>query len=127
MADGRELQKLDQLALGDGKRARKSNAQIFDELGLSLATISNDLEKRFKLADDVEGVLVIDTKSDGVAAEKGLRPGTVIVEVNQEKVKTPRDFSEALKRARKANQKSVLLLINEGGEVRFIGLKLVKG
>ena len=62
-----------------------------------------------------------------MAAEKGLRPGTVIVEVNQVKVKTPRDFSEALKRARKANQKSVLLLINEGGEVRFIGLKLVKG
>ena len=115
------------MALGDGKRAPKSTAQNFDELGLSLATISNDLEKRFKLADDVEGVLVIDTKSDGVAAEKGLRPGTVIVEVNQVKVKTPRDFSEALKRARKANQKSVLLLINEGGEVRFIGLKLVKG
>ena len=122
-----ELEKVDQVALGDGKRAPKSTAQNFDELGLSLATISNDLEKRFKLADDVEGVLVIDTKSDGVAAEKGLRPGTVIVEVNQVKVKTPRDFSEALKRARKANQKSVLLLINEGGEVRFIGLKLVKG
>ena len=115
-----ELEKVDQVALGDGKRAPKSTAQNFDELGLSLATISNDLEKRFKLADDVEGVLVIDTKSDGVAAEKGLRPGTVIVEVNQVKVKTPRDFSEALKRARKANQKSVLLLINEGGEVRSV-------
>ena len=54
-----ELEKVDQVALGDGKRAPKSTAQNFDELGLSLATISNDLEKRFKLADDVEGVLVL--------------------------------------------------------------------
>jgi len=118
-----ELEKVDQVSLGGGKRAPKSNAQDFGELGLSLAPISDDLAKRFKLADDVEGVLVTGTKPDSAAAEKGLRPGTVIVEVNQVKVKTPRDFAKALKKAKKANQKSVLLLINEGGETRFIGLK----
>jgi serine protease Do len=121
-----ELEKVDQVSLGGGKRPPEGNAREFDELGLSLAPITDSLAKRFKLGDNVEGVVVAAIKQDGAAAEKGLRAGTVIVEVNQVKVKTPRDFAKELKKASKANQKSVLLLINEGGEVRFIGLKLDK-
>ena len=121
-----ELEKVDQVSLKGGKSRPKGNSRDFDELGLSLAPISDNLAKRFKLSEDVEGVLVTGVKSGGVAADKGLRPGTVIVEVNQAKVKTPREFAKALKKAKDADQKSVLLLINEGGEVRFIGLKLGK-
>jgi serine protease Do len=121
-----ELEKVDQVSLGGGKRAPEGDAREFDELGLSLAPITDSLAKRFKLNENVEGVVVAAIKPDGAAAEKGLRAGTVIVEVNQVKVKTPREFAKELKKASKANQKSVLLLINEGGEFRFIGLKLGK-
>jgi serine protease Do len=123
-----ELEKVDQVALRSGPKAGPGgNARDFDDLGMSLAPISENLAKQFKLGEDIEGVLVTKVTGDGAAADKGIRPGTVIVEVNQVKVKTPRDFAKAIKKARDADQKSVLLLINEGGEVRFIGLKIDKG
>ena len=48
------------------------------------------------------------------------------VGVYQVKIKNPNDFSAALEKAKGSNQKSILLLIKEGGEVRFVGLKLEK-
>ena len=121
-----ELEKVDQTAARTGKSRTKGKISKFDNLGLSVAPVSDDLVKRFKLPDSAEGAVVTAVKPGSLAADKGLRPGSIIVEVNQVKIKNPSDFSAALKKAKGLNQKSILLLIKEGGEVRFVGLKLEK-
>ncbi len=94
-------------------------------LGLTLSTLGDDARKSFKLKDSVKGVLVSGVEPNSPAAEKGLRAGDVIEEVNQQAVEKPADVSSAIDTLKKAGKKSALLLVGNGaGDVRFIALGL---
>jgi serine protease Do len=56
-----------------------------------------------------------------------MRAGDVIVEVAQEEVKSPSDIADKIAAAKKAGLKSVLLLVDRQGDLRFYALKLGKG
>jgi len=92
-------------------------------LGLAVANLSPDLRERFGLAEDATGVVVTVVDGDGPAAEKGMRAGDVIVEVAQEEIKTTDDVAKKIDDARKAGRKSVLLLVDRQGDLRFYALK----
>ena len=86
------------------------------ELGLSL-----------RPSDDGEGVVIAELDPESRAAEKGLRPGDVILEVAGEKVKSPADFGKAIAKARQKGRKAVLLLVRaRNGDQRFVALPLKK-
>ena len=70
--------------------------------------------------------MVTDVKSDSGAEQKGLKPGTLLVEVNQEKVSSPSEIIAKINDARKAGRQSVLLLIDQSGDLRFVALKIKK-
>ena len=63
----------------------------------------------------------------GAAAERGIRPGDVILEVGLEKVDTPAEVLEKVEAAHEAKRKSVLLLVDRGGDQRFVGVELEQG
>ncbi len=96
------------------------------ELGLALATPNRALRDKFKLSDDVAGVVVTDVKPGSPADEKRLRPGDVIVKMgpNQAAVKTPGEVRAHLAEARKAKARTILVLVETGGNRRFVALKL---
>jgi serine protease Do len=94
------------------------------ELGLQLSAVNQQLREKFGLADDAQGVVVTDVSGTSPAAEKGIKPGDIIVEVGQEEVKTPADVSAKIKAARDAKRKSVLLLIDQKGDLRFVAVKI---
>ena len=71
--------------------------------------------------------MVTEVDEDGPAAEKGIRPGDVIVEVSQEEVVSPAKVGEKVKEAEKAGRKSVLLLLEGQGGLRFVALRIAKG
>ena len=94
-------------------------------LGLTLSMLSDDARKTFKLKDSLKGVLVSGVENGSPAAEKGLRPGDVIEEVNQQAVEKPADVSAAIDALKKQGRKSALLLVGNGaGDVRFVALSL---
>ncbi len=95
-----------------------------DLLGLKLTTITPDLRQQFELKPEQKGVLVTDVQSGTPAAEKGIRPGDVILELGQEEVKAPADIAAKVQKAREQNRKSVLLLIERQGDLRFVALPL---
>lgn len=92
--------------------------------GMTLQPLTEETRSRFDIPKDTQGVLVVDIKSKSSAAEKGIRPGDIIVEISQEEVKTPQHVVDNLKKAEKANRKSALLLINRDGESRYVSIKL---
>ncbi len=92
--------------------------------GMTLQPLTEEVRQRFDLAKDVQGVLVVDVAAKGSAAEKGIRPGDIIMEISQEEVKTPQNVVDSLKKAEKDNRKSALLLINRDGESRYVSIKL---
>ncbi|MEM7061048.1 MAG: DegQ family serine endoprotease [Pseudomonadota bacterium] len=95
-----------------------------DAIGLSLRPLSSAARSEFGIADDVTGVLVSEVAEAGSAAEKGVQPGDVIVEVGQEPVTTPAEVETRVKEAASDGRKSVLFLIQSQGDLRFVPLAI---
>jgi serine protease Do len=92
-------------------------------LGLDIAGLSKDLRTKYKIKDNVKGVIVTGVDSDSDAAEKRLSAGDVIVEVAQEAVTNAGDVKKRVDQLKKDGKKSVLLLVSNGnGELRFVAL-----
>ncbi len=97
-----------------------------ESVGLSIGAISAQDRQAYNIGDDVNGVIVIDTKPSSEAAEKGLTAGDVIVEINQQTVTDPKTAKDVIDKAAATGRNSVLLLVNREGDVRFVALKLKK-
>ena len=93
-------------------------------LGARLSPITDEMRDKFKIGADQKGVVVTDVAPDGAAAGRGLKPGDVIVEVQQEPVSTPADVQERMDRFRKQNRKTVLMLVQSGEGLRWVPVPL---
>ena len=92
---------------------------------MSLSAITPELRERFEVAEKTKGVLITKVAEGTPAAERGLRPGDVIVEIDQEEVTSPAQVAQKVKDARAAGKKkSILVMIERQGEQRFVGLSL---
>jgi serine protease Do len=89
-------------------------------LGLGLSGITDDLKKRYKIKDGAKGVLVVSVERDSPAAERGIQPGDIIVEIGQEAVSNPADVQKRLDALKKDGKKSTLLLVTRADEQRFV-------
>ena len=95
-----------------------------EALGLKLTNITPESRQQFELKPELKGVLVTEVQGGSTAAEKGMRPGDVIVEVGQEEVRQPNDVTAKIQKAREQSKKSILLLVDRQGDLRFVALPL---
>lgn len=93
-------------------------------MGMTLSALSADLKAKYKLPDEIKGVVVTGVEVDSIAGEKGLREGDIIVEAGQNEVKSPKEVKAKIEEARKAGRRSILLLVQRGGDLRFLALKI---
>ena len=96
-------------------------------LGLAVSSLTPDVRGKFELGEDVKGVVVTKVDQGGPAADKGIEPGDIIVEVNQDPVKAPGDIAGKIAAAADLGRKSVLLLLDRKGDLRFVAVTLGKG
>ena len=96
-------------------------------LGVSVSALTPDVRGRFDLGEDAKGVVITRVDQGGPAAEKQIEPGDVIMEVNQDPVRTPADISSKIAAASDMGRKSVLLLVDRKGDLRFVAVTLKKG
>jgi serine protease Do len=97
---------------------------VVEALGLKLSNLSAELRQQFDIGQDVKGVVVTEVTADSPAAGRGLRAGDVIVEVGQEAVANPADVQQKIRRAREQGRRSVLLLVDRQGDLRFVALNI---
>ena len=95
-------------------------------LGLKVAPMTQDLKDKFQLNSDQKGVVITDVAPGTPAAERGLKPGDVIMEVQQNEVVSATDVQKQVDAARKADRKNVLMLIQREGGVQYVPLTLSK-
>lgn len=93
-------------------------------LGMTLAPISGESRRRYKLNDTVVGAVVTDVDMDSPAGQKNIRSGDVITEVAQTKVTSPEEVSAKIAEEKNAGRKVVLIQISRGGELTFIGVRI---
>lgn len=94
------------------------------DLGLSVARLSPELRQRYELPQESGGVVITEVDQSGSAAEKGLQPGDVILEVDQESVSSPADVAERIRKARDDGYNVVTLLIQREGGQQWFALRL---
>ncbi|MBO1328597.1 DegQ family serine endoprotease [Acetobacter suratthaniensis] len=96
----------------------------FADFGFSVAALDAAARQKYNLSASQKGVLVSSVHDDGVAAERGLKEGDVITEVQQAEVTTPAALKQRLDAARKEHRRTALLLVHDADGVRWIPLPL---
>ncbi len=124
-----ELEKAEKdglLASVTDKKVDESDEVTREDLGLTFGAMTTDLRSTYDLDEDTNGVVVTAVASMSNAAEKGVLPGDVIVEVNQKVVNEPKEVAKLIDEAQKSGRSSVLFLMDRGGDMRFVALKFKK-
>ncbi len=94
--------------------------ELLDRFGMEIAPIDSEIARQLDV--DADGGVVITSVAQGSpAAEAGLEPGMVIVEVNRTKIHSPEDFDKVWDES--GNDSSVLLLVRSDRGSRFGVLK----
>lgn len=93
-------------------------------LGLKLAPITPELKDKFQLNAKQKGVVITEVSPGGSAADRGLKAGDVVVEVQQGEVSSPADVQKRIDAVRNENRKSVLLLIQRQDGLQWVPLSL---
>jgi serine protease Do len=119
------LDETEQVAARDvpEKKSAKRESPTITALGLTLSNVTPELKDKFSLKDD-RGVVVVDVVKDSPAAEKDLRPGDVIMEASQEEIKSAGQIASKIEEAKRTGRRSILLLVERQGDLRFIALRL---
>ena len=69
------------------------------------------------------GVVITAVDPGSTAGEESLKPGDLIVEVGQEEVGSPPEIAAKVNQAQQEGKKSILLLIDRQGDLRFVALR----
>ena len=94
-------------------------------LGLDLVDLTDELRKKHNIKDDVRGVLITAVDPNSPAAEKRLRRGHVIAEVQQERVTSATEVQQRIEKLKKDGRKVMALLIRTpDGAPSFVALRL---
>ncbi|MGH6877607.1 MAG: Do family serine endopeptidase, partial [Rhizomicrobium sp.] len=99
-------------------------ASKFSRLGFALAPLDRGARAKYKLGGSVQGVVITDVDPDSAAGEKDVRPGDVIVQVQNDVVSTPDEVSRRVEADAKAGRKAVLLLVSRDGQLAYIAIRL---
>ncbi|MGE0627321.1 MAG: Do family serine endopeptidase [Hyphomicrobiaceae bacterium] len=92
-------------------------------MGLKLSELTDELKRKYLLKDTTKGVVVTEVDETGPAKDLGLKPGDVIVEVQDEPVTKLSEIAERIEKVRKSGRRQILLRVeNAKGEVRSIAL-----
>jgi serine protease Do len=102
--------------------AEQGKGEPAGALGMELVPLTPELRSQLRVPKDVNGVVVGRIAGDSPAGALGLRPGDVIVSIDQQPVTTPEEAATQLKQA--AAHGNVLLLINRHGTSEFVGLSV---
>ncbi len=122
-----ELNEAEVAALPEQPEQQVPEGAKIEALGMSLAEVTPELREKFQLEQSAAGVLVIGVADGSAAAEKGLQPGDVVVEVDQKEVSTPQDVEAQIAAARKTGQRVVTFLIYRQGDFQWVALRIDQG
>ncbi len=119
---------VDQQSAAPKKREDDTRGTELTGLGLLVAPISAAMREKFQLADDLKGVVITEVTAGSAAAERGLKPGDVIMEMQQEEVNSPADAQKRLETLRKQQSRRTVLLLIQSREARhWVPLPLTAG
>lgn len=92
-----------------------------NQLGMTVQELTPELSKSLKIEEE-SGVIITSVEQGSPAAQTGLRPGDIILEVNRQEIATLKDYSTAIGNP-EAKGSSALFLIKRNTRTRFFVVK----
>jgi serine protease Do len=89
------------------------------ELGIKLETLTPSLAERLGVGRQTKGAIVTEIAEGGLAAEAGLRPGDVVLEIDRKQISSAGEAGKLLAKPRPAGH---LLRIQRGDTARYLSL-----
>lgn len=102
----------------------KKSEQGIDVLGIKVIPLTPEARDRLELSNDVQGVLISNINRESLAAEKGLRADDILMEIAQEKIRTPEDAKKIVEKLKAAGKKTILIKYSRDNTSHFEALKL---
>ncbi|MEM9169425.1 MAG: Do family serine endopeptidase [Pseudomonadota bacterium] len=96
------------------------------DLGLRLGELTEARRERYRVPEDVEGVVVLGVRAGSPAEEAGLRAGSVILQLDNQPVKDAEEISSKIDNAIDDGRDAVLLRTQVGGVKQFAALPLAR-
>ena len=114
----------EQLAAAEPRQTPADRHGEQARLGVMLAELTPAIRQQMGLGDAAAGVVVTEVMPGSPAAEKGLRPGDLIVEADRAEVGSPADVASAVQAAAERGSDTILLLIQRDGDNRFVAVPI---
>ncbi len=111
-------------SLSETTKPKEAAPVAVEGLGLSVSTIDQAMRGKFHLPPDQKGVVVTDVGDGSAAADRGVKPGDVILEVQQHEVHKPQDVLDQIASVRREKRQNVLLLLESEGNTHWVPLPL---
>lgn len=92
-----------------------------NKLGISVTNLSAEQRKRLEI---VSGGVLVQQVGKGAAKDAGVKPGDVILRIQNQTIRNSRDFEQAIKNL--PTGKSIAVLIQRDGNPGFLALKIDK-
>ena len=102
----------------------KNESSLNSILGMKFEELNNITRNKFRIDNDISGVVISAVNRSSNAAEAGLVVGDVVVQANKIKISKVSELIKLIESAKKANSKEVILLINRAEASRFVVLEL---
>ena len=107
----------DEKAAGRSSKQGKTPA-TFNRIGLALSELNAEQKKQL----EIDNGLLVEDMQLGIASRAGIRPGDVILSINNQGVKTVEQFNQLLGKVEKG--RNTALLVQRGGITTFVTMKL---
>jgi len=106
------------VAARDAPRERKPAELAANRLGIVVSELSAEQKKQL----EVDNGLLVEDMVPGIASRAGLRPGDVILSINNQDVTTVEQFNQLLNKIPKG--RNIALLVRRGDTTTFITMKV---
>lgn len=106
--------------LAQDKQKEEEAEQQAEDIGLTVQTLTPQLAEQFELPAG-KGVVITEVRPGSIAAMAGIKPGTILLEVNRKEVKSAAEFQRAVKESK--GDKQILLLVREDNMQRYLVLR----
>ncbi|MGB7288442.1 MAG: DegQ family serine endoprotease [Salaquimonas sp.] len=112
-------------ASSDEEKKPEEAPEAAPVLGMVFEELTDEMREAEGVSEEVKGAFVMEVEVGSSAADKGIKAGEVIVEVNQEAVSNASDISARVADLKKDGRKNALLMVSsKDGDIRFVVVRI---
>ena len=108
----------------NGEAPSNDNDSLSSDVGVRVSELNDSLRQQFRIPNDVDGVVVTGVRPDSPAQTAGLRPGSVILEVERQPIHNADELREKIKAAKESGKDAILMRMQFGQNKQYGALPL---